>query len=772
MRPILCSFILLLSVNGFGQDTGFSIKGKIVDTKNAPVEFANIFLLRNDSSFVKGVSSDSDGEFTISDVSPDDYLLKITCLGHLDTYISLSAITQNRDLGTLAVSDNAHVLQEVVVSADRIIEKSSKQILFPDDMQIKTSTQGFDLLSKMQLPDIVINGANRTLSALDGGGVQIRINGLKVNVNELSAIRPEDILRIDFYNMPGARYGNENVSAVIDVILKEKRTGGYVMTDLMNATFTGFGNDQWVAKINHKDSEFGFSYALNYRDYKERWYDSDDAFNFPNNPFERKIRGVKMPFGYQFHDLNFSYNLASKDKLFVHLVLKNEILSNHHSNLENLIYYSNRQETIRSQSQEKTKSQTPVVDAYFKYKLSDKQSVAFNLVGTYISTDYSRSYSESDNATSLLSLNNTTDGKKYSLIAELIYEKIITDKLNLNVGAKHLQGDTKNTYTGSSNAVTEMNNTNSYIYTEVNGTYRNLGYSAGIGVTRIWFKEQNHDYTYYSLRPSVQLTYKFHPHFSSRYAFIRSTVMPTLSELSDVRQAIDGFLYTEGNPTLRPYNVMSNTLTFSYNRNRIGVNFTLRYRYYDKPIMEAIYREADKLVNVSENQPKFQLSGGFLNLQIEAIKNRWRLNLTGGVNHYQSNGKNYLHRYTNYWGSATSNFMYGNFDLNLVFYSRRNSLWGEYVNLGDDYQSIDVGYKYKDVKFGIGMLYPFKSDWSGGSENLSSLMREKSMTHIADNGRMLYLRFSWNFSYGKKSKSFTKDLNNEDSDNGIKSLGK
>jgi hypothetical protein len=464
--------------------------------------------------------------------------------------------------------------------------------------------------------------------------------------------------------------------------------------------------------------------------------------------------------------------LVSQDKLFINIVVKNQILSNHHSQLENLIHYSNRQETTRSQSQETTKSQTPVADAYLKYKLSDKQSIAVNLVGTYMNTNYYRSYLESDDTTPLVSLDNTTDGKKYSMISELIYEKIFTENLNINAGVKHLQGYTKNIYAGSSTTVTEMNNTNSYAYTEINGTYRNLGYSAGIGITRIWFKEENYDHTYYSMRPSIQLTYKFHKNLSSRYTFIRSTETPTLSELSDVRQAIDGFLYTEGNPTLRPYNILSNALMFNYKQGRIGASITLRYRYYDKPIMETVYREENKLVSISENQPRFQQSGGLLNLQIEAVKNIWRLNLTGGINHYQSNGNSYLHRYNNSWGSVTSNFVYKDFDLNFALYSRRNSLWGENINFGEDYQTVDIGYKYNALKFGIGMLYPFKKEWSGGYENLSNLLREKSWTHITDNGHMLYLRFSWNFSYGKKGKSFTKNLNNEDNDNGIKALDK
>jgi hypothetical protein len=758
-------------MNGFSQNAGLNIKGKIADINNTPVEYVNILLLRNDSSLEKGTNSDLDGQFTLTNLISGQYILKINCLGYLDTYITLPSFTKDLDLGTLTINENTQILKEIVIYADKTIEKTNKQIWFPDAIQIKTSTQGFDLLSKMQIPDIIIDGVNRNISALDRGNVQLRINGRKSDINDLSAIRPDNILRIDFYNMPGARYGNENVSAVIDVILKEKRTGGYVMTDLMNATFTGFGNDQWVTKINHKDSEFGFSYALNYRGYKDRWANRDATFNFPGNPFEREIKGIKAPLSYQVHNLNFSYDLVSKDKLFLNVMVKDEIL-NHHNQLENLIHYSNKPEATQAKTQVKTKSQTPVVDAYLKYKLSPKQSIAINVVGTYINTNYNRNYLESEAVTLVAAINNVTDGKKYSYISELIYEKELNNGMNFSAGAQHSQGHTKNTYSGNINETTEMDNTNSYIYTDLGGTYKQLGYSAGIGLTRVWFDDRNNSYTYYSFRPSVQLSYKFHKNFSLRYSFIRSTEIPTLDELSDIRQAIDNFYYSKGNHNLQPYNILNNMLVLNYQRERVGANLTLRYRYYDNPIMETICREENKMISISENQPKFQQSGGFINLKVEAIKNIWRLNLIGGANYYQSDGNSYLHHYHNYWGAITSNFIYKDFDLNVVFYSRRNSLWGETIRLSEDNQSVDIGYKYNNIKFGIGVLYPFKNEWSGGYENLSNLMREKSWTYIKDNGHMLYLRFSWNFSYGKKSKSFTKDLNNSDNDSGIRSLDK
>lgn len=103
-------------------------------------------------------------------------------------------------------------------------------------------------------------------------------------------------------------------------------------------------------------------------------------------------------------------------------------------------------------------------------------------------------------------------------------------------------------------------------------------------------------------------------------------------------------------------------------------------------------------------------------------------------------------------------------------YFRANQLWGETIYYGEDWQTVDLGYTHNTFKFGVGMSYPFKNKWSSGSKNLSEVKPETSWTYIADNGRMLYLRFAWNFSFGKKAHTSKKTLNNMDSDTGIKSL--
>ena len=96
--------------------------------------------------------------------------------------------------------------------------------------------------------------------------VQLRINGVRASVQEVAALRSQDILRVEFFEDPGVRFGNENVGAVLNLIVdRQKNYGGYVFADGRNSPYVGFGNDNLTFKTNYKASEFGLNYFINYR---------------------------------------------------------------------------------------------------------------------------------------------------------------------------------------------------------------------------------------------------------------------------------------------------------------------------------------------------------------------------------------------------------------------------------------------------------------------------------------------------------------------------
>lgn len=87
---------------------------------------------------------------------------------------------------------------------------------------MKASGNGMDLLQQM-LPRVQVDLLNNEIKATGNGVVQVRINGVKVEQDEIKALNPSDI-RIEYHDNPGLRYGNADI--VLDYIVRRPDTGG------------------------------------------------------------------------------------------------------------------------------------------------------------------------------------------------------------------------------------------------------------------------------------------------------------------------------------------------------------------------------------------------------------------------------------------------------------------------------------------------------------------------------------------------------------------
>lgn len=91
-------------------------------------------------------------------------------------------------------------------------------------MQTKAASNGVSLLRNLQLSRILINPIDNSITIPGGDNVQLRINGVEVTQAEIIAIRPTDVIRIEYIDNPGARYGN--AGAVLNYIVKEENQEG------------------------------------------------------------------------------------------------------------------------------------------------------------------------------------------------------------------------------------------------------------------------------------------------------------------------------------------------------------------------------------------------------------------------------------------------------------------------------------------------------------------------------------------------------------------
>ena len=174
----VCFFLLFVSL--LLDVRAIDVKGRLIDQSDNPIVGAYLLLQKKDSIIVAQAVSDADGIFRLSTSRAADYVLLVTSVGYAKQTIILNNLQRTIDLGTIELSMESVQLGEVTVQAENIV-KVDRQIYFPPSIAIKNSFNSLELLSKLMLPDLLINSSNNTITSLNNQKVQLRINGVEVS---------------------------------------------------------------------------------------------------------------------------------------------------------------------------------------------------------------------------------------------------------------------------------------------------------------------------------------------------------------------------------------------------------------------------------------------------------------------------------------------------------------------------------------------------------------------------------------------------------------
>ncbi|BEG99678.1 hypothetical protein BSYN_19430 [Bacteroides sedimenti] len=737
-----------------------------------PIEFANVILKKSDSSFVTGGMTDIKGKFSMENLKSGVYSLQISSLGFKTKNLPIADFTKDIDLGNIKIDSAAVALNEVVVSAANVINKNDRKIILPSSAQMKASSNGFNLLQQLQLKRIQVDVVRNTISASGGGEVQLRINGVKASVQEVIALRPEDILRIEHHEDPGLRY--ENAEAVINYITRRHESGGFISFDLNNSPHTFFSNNSFNAKVNHKKSELDLFYYGGIRDRFHMWRENSETFNYPEEKsFTRLEDGISDLFSTNWHYMHLNYNYQEPNKWFFNATVRGNLHNNPKANFQSLLYPAgNKEQGVHMTDKSSSWEHAPSLDLYFQRNLKNQQSIILNVVGTYIDTNSKRSYQEVKSNETLTNFFTNVDGNKYSLIGEGIYEKEFKAG-KLSAGIKHTQSFTNNDYFSDSRITkTEMKQADTYIYTEFQGKMEKFNYSFGIGGSRSWFSQAGDGYQRYTFRPTLSLKYNFSDNSFLRYRGNIYSNPPSLSELSDVTQAIDSLQVRRGNSNLKPYTAYTNSLTYDFRKGIFSGSLMAAHWYYTKPIMEETRFVDNMFVRTKDNQKSWQKLNTEAELTISPIKDHLSVKLVTGVNYFDSKGNNYHHSYTNWYYRVEANASYKNWSAFFQAQNHENDFYGETLNYGENFHIVGLMYKHKQLCIGTYMLDPFVNDYKVGGENRNALAPSKNWKYIKESSQLFVLKISYNFSFGRKYQSAQKKLNNQDTDSGVMSGSK
>jgi len=243
MRSFLTTVLILASLSIFAQrpDGGarpnLTFIGQIADASSGtPLEFATISILSTqDSSLVTGGLTDELGKFSV-EAPGGKYFGLAEFIGFEPIYVDISidreavrASGGKVDLGTIRMSSDAEMLEEVEVRAERSETQFSldKKVFNVGKDLANRGGSAEDILDNVPSVSVDIEG---TVSLRGSEGVRVLINGKPSGLagsNALKSLPANLIDQVEVITNPSSRYEAEGSSGIINIILKKDKRGGF-----------------------------------------------------------------------------------------------------------------------------------------------------------------------------------------------------------------------------------------------------------------------------------------------------------------------------------------------------------------------------------------------------------------------------------------------------------------------------------------------------------------------------------------------------------------
>ena len=662
------TFGINLNANTNFKDKGI-IFGTVVDSlTKQEMQYATITIMKQmDSSVVSGTITDKKGNFKIENLSPENYLCKVSFIGYEKTFIRNINMTKENpiiNLGKIVLLPAEEMKSEVLVTAEKdpISYQVDKKII--NVGQILGSKGGNVLEILKQIPSINVD-IDGNVTMRGSGNFQVLVDGRPTLMSASDIFRqiPSEMIEsIEIITNPSAKYDPDGTSGIINIIMvKEKNLGYNGMVSTSLGTRDKYNGS---VQMNIRNSYYGFLIVADYinNNYhphsdvtRETYYGLDTVLyarttmNRRMNPdnYKFKLGGDLNITDFDLSSLTLEYTNYTFERIFpgnMHYWSKPEY-ENYSAINNDLMTYGGKlfQGTLNYQHKFEPKDnniQATLIHAIFdggfngdtEYFWSDSNVVLVNR--TYpdkkrsdldelknqsrLSVDYLKAFENSK-----LELGSLTDLKFNE--SSFLYQSFMQDRQIW---------------------LTDFDLTNKFKYSHliqgIYGTYSSeiFGFEYQLGLRLEYYKrnleqltlDKSYQYEKFSVFPTFHLTRQIANGQQLQFSYSRRVQRPHDRTLNPFPDYVDNIFISTGNPNLKPEYTNSFELNYRYG---FGQSFAALETYFrqtdDLMTQFQTLREDGKILLTTDNMNTNYVYG--LELSGSLAFFQW-LRVNGNVNYY------------------------------------------------------------------------------------------------------------------------------------------
>lgn len=626
-RIISILIVTFFFLSTYSQNT---LQGRIEDLRKQGIPYTTIKLLQvNDSSFVKGLVSDSLGYFQTTMPQEGKYILIANSLGY-DSNVQIVETNKSSPI-IVTLTSNSIALKDVVVRGSSITRKDTHLQIIPDKQIYKHTNNGYDLLYDLMIPNLQIDRQKGAVTTI-GGTVTLYIDGRKVEYREVKELKSKDILKVEYYDVPTGKYAGDYAS--INIITRPMTTGGYISVDGTQQLAYQEGDYNLAAKVAHGSTSFTIFGGYNRLHYDADKIEREEFFHFDNNEISRSYSSYE---GVNKQNQEYvQLNILTKKKKYMLSEKLSLVRKECPIDQTDGVLFVNKAQTRTGQSSTNISSSLmPRLSLYGNFDITDKQYVELSLAGTYSRNKYSNMYQDDELNTSTKTTEDYYSANFYGKYGIIFPHK---NSLFFHLGSVYM--NTMSQYVGTYESWQHQWSSQNYVFVEYVQQFNKWRLRLKPGASALYYHTKDADAVSHYI-PQLQSTIFWQPTKNQQVALdvLYSNSYPTSSSLNTAEQIIDNLRIKRGNENLRPMDFFQGAVNYNVQiGSRINIasvsNFSYQYHQY----VEKYFEENGKLINTIDDHNYSRSMVELLSLSWKATDNL-RLKIDGVYNHADVWGK-------------------------------------------------------------------------------------------------------------------------------------
>lgn len=189
-------------------------------------------------------------------------------------------------------------LKDVVVEAQMQHTSATVTTYYPDRNTKRTAQNAIDLLDRMSIPQISINPVAGSVETPGGESVSIYIDMEQASQEEMDALRPEDVKKVEYLAFPtDPRYNHDKY--VINITLRHYEYGGYAKISGTGNVMAGSGSGLAYAKMSYRRMTYDLNVTDKYIDRHNSGTEQMQVYRFPtgNDGIDEITRSSLLDYG-------------------------------------------------------------------------------------------------------------------------------------------------------------------------------------------------------------------------------------------------------------------------------------------------------------------------------------------------------------------------------------------------------------------------------------------------------------------------------------------